>query len=91
MWEKKTLQKKLAAARKRKRVEKGKCEGRKRYGEEDETEREVLAIARSLRRKPKFGKRLTYAEVAAKLNDQGHSNRSGNDWTAANIRSVLVG
>ena len=83
--------KKLAAARKRIRQAKGKCEGRKRYGEEDRHEREVLNIARSLRRKPKFGKRLTYAEVAAKLNDQGHSNRSGNDWTAANIRSVLVG
>lgn len=91
MWEKKTLQKKLAAARKRKRVEKGKCEGRKRYGEEDETEREVLAIARSLRRKPKFGKRKTWAAVAEHLNELGKTNRSGGAWTAANIRSVLVG
>ena len=91
MWEKKTLQKKLAAARKRKRVEKGKCEGRKRYGEEDETEREVMGIAKALRRKPKFGKRKTWAGIAEKLNELGHTNRSGGAWTGANIRSVVEG
>lgn len=83
--------KKLAAARKRMREAKGKCEGRKRYGEEDENEREVLGIARSLRRKPKFGKRKTWAGIAEKLNELGYSNRSGGAWTGANIRSVVEG
>jgi DNA invertase Pin-like site-specific DNA recombinase len=90
MWEKKTLQKKLAAARKRKREATGKCEGRKAYGEDSAEEREILAMARTLRRKPKNKKQKSYAAVAAALTAQGHTNRRGGDWTSQSVRNILV-
>jgi DNA invertase Pin-like site-specific DNA recombinase len=90
MFDKKTTVQKLAAARKRKREATGKCEGRKSYGEESAEEREILAMARTLRRKPKNKKQKSYAAVATALNAEGHTNRRGGDWTSQSVRNILV-
>ena len=69
-FEKATLVAKLAAARRRKRVATGKCEGRKSLSE---TRPEVVALAKALRRrKPKGGKPSLRA-VAAETGRTGRS------------------
>jgi DNA invertase Pin-like site-specific DNA recombinase len=79
---------KLKAARVRAKREKGRCEGRKPYGER-KGEAEILEMIRSLRRKPKGGKRLAFAAIAEKLNHCGISSRSGKTWHPEVIRRLL--
>lgn len=88
--EKNTLIRKLRAARVRTRQEKGKCEGRKAFGER-EGEVEILDLIRSLRRKPKGGKRMAFAEIAAKLNQDGIQTRTGKLWHPEVVRRLLGG
>lgn len=88
-FEKSALVSKLRAARKRVKARTGRCEGIKAYGAL-EGEQEALKALRRLRRKnPKTGKRRTYAEVAAELELEGHSTRSGKPWTASKVRELV--
>lgn len=81
MFDKKTTVKKLAAARERKRAQGKKVEGRKSYGEACVEEFNILKLAKQFRKKPKFGKRKTYKEIADALNEKGLRQRNGKEWT----------
>jgi DNA invertase Pin-like site-specific DNA recombinase len=80
---------KLKAARTRVRHETGRCEGRKPFGER-EGETETLALIRSLRRKPKGGKRMSFAEIAENLNRNGIATRTGKPWHAEVVRRIVL-
>ena len=92
-FQKKVDVKKLAAARKRIRERKGKCEGNKSLASTPEgwvIERYI----QQLRRKPKQTrasptKGMTYATIANKLNEQHIKTQSGKKWTASNVAKAL--
>jgi len=86
--EKNTLIRKLRVARVRARQEKGRCEGRKPFGERD-GEAAILDLIRSLRRKPKGGKRMAFAAIAEKLNQDGVPTRTGKPWHGEVVRRLL--
>ena len=69
---------------------KGRCEGRKPFGQ-GEGETATLDLIRSLRRKPKGGKRLSFAAVAAKLNEDSIPSRTGKPWHPEVVRRLLGG
>jgi hypothetical protein len=82
---------KLRSARKVLRAKNGKCEGRKKYGEEDPREMEVVALVKNLRRKKPKQKRMTYQQIADELISRKISTRNGNlSWTPTAIRRILV-
>lgn len=81
---------KLKAARVRARREKGRCEGRKPYGERD-GEAATMDLIRSLRRKPKGGTRMSFDAIAEKLNQDGIPSRTGKPWHPEVIRRLLGG
>ncbi len=81
---------KLRAARERVRAARGRCEGLPRYGERA-GERETLERALALRRKPRGGRPLSFAKVAAALNAEGHRTRRGGPWSASGVRRILGG
>ncbi len=68
--------------------EKGRCESRKPYGAPD-GEAAILDVIRSLRRKPKGGKRMTFSAIAARLNQDGIPSRTGKPWHGEVIRRFL--
>jgi DNA invertase Pin-like site-specific DNA recombinase len=85
-FEKATTVAKLAAARKRKRIETGRCEGRKPLAE---TKPEVVAMAKRLRRRgPKRGV-LSLRGIAAALAAAGHFNERGAPYSAKTIASMV--
>ena len=65
---------KLAAARKRKREQLGKCEGRKSLVEKRP---DVVALARKLRRRKPKGGQLSLRGVASELAARGFLNERG--------------
>lgn len=79
-YEKTMLVLKLRAARQRVRIAKGKCEGQKGYYETVEGQETLLRI-NELRRKPRNGKRLTWAQVAEQLNKEGRPTMEGGQWS----------
>jgi DNA invertase Pin-like site-specific DNA recombinase len=86
-FEKATTVAKLAAARKRKRVANGKCEGRKSISE---ARPEVVALAKALaRRKPKGGK-MSLREVSAAMAAQGCLNERGRPFNPKSIATMLA-
>jgi hypothetical protein len=72
---------KLAKARARVRRERGRCEGRKPFGTR-EGEAETVQRIRKLATKP-------LREIAAKLDAEGRSTRSGRPWSAEAVRLIL--
>jgi DNA invertase Pin-like site-specific DNA recombinase len=75
---------KLKAARDRKRMETGRCEGR------PAVPREVVAVAKRLaRRSPKTGKARSLRAIAAELAAMGHLGVSGGPYTASSVRHML--
>ncbi len=83
-WEKCALVQKLRASRLRLRRAGKKCEGRKAYGN-TENERSIIDFIRELR---KGGK--SYVAIAALLNEQGTTSRSGTKWHATQVQRVLA-
>ena len=79
---------KLRAARERKRVKVGKCEGQKGYREVDP---EVIQLVRSLRRKPKDGlsRRRSFREIAEALNSQGRATKQGKQFNEKIVSNIL--
>ncbi|MCE5268047.1 MAG: recombinase family protein [Planctomycetaceae bacterium] len=86
-FEKSVIVLKLRAARERKRRRDGRCEGRKAFGDRP-NEVKALNRLRQLRRKPRGGRRLSYAEVADALNCEGLSTRSGKPWNRGTVHSI---
>ncbi len=79
---------KLRAARERKRASGERVEGRKPYGHHP-AEQAIISRIRTLRRKPRGGRRMSYAAVAETLNAEGHRNRAGRPWTAQRVHQVV--
>lgn len=78
---------KLAAARKRKREQVGRCEGRKPLRV---ARPEVVVLARKLRRrKPKAGQ-LSLRAVASELAACGYLNERGKPYAAKSVASMLL-
>ena len=72
---------KLKAARDRKRIETGKCGGRKTYAERDP---QMVALAHQLAKK-----RLTLVAIAAELAAQGHVQKNGKTYSHVAIMRML--
>jgi DNA invertase Pin-like site-specific DNA recombinase len=90
-YEKTMLVLKLKAARDRKRRKTGKCEGRKRYGEESVEERRVIRRIKLMRRMRRGGyKGLTHQAIADKLNAEGLVTQQGKKWTAQLVHHVCT-
>jgi len=83
--DKSMLVKKLRKARDRKRQETGRCEGPKPFYQGSEVVKEI----RRLRRKRKGVKRLTYAQVADKLNEQGYRSAKGQAFNSGSVRAIM--
>jgi DNA invertase Pin-like site-specific DNA recombinase len=90
-YEKTMLVLKLKAARERKRKRTGKCEGRKRYGEQSEEERKVICRIKLLRRRRRGGySGMTYQAIAERLNGEGILTRQGKRWTAQLVHHICT-
>jgi len=87
-FEKAVIVSKLKAARVRKRKATGRCEGRKPFGTKA-GEAETLALMRRLRRKPRGGERLSYDAIAARLNAEGLSTRTGKAWMGPTVCGIV--
>ena len=85
--EKSRLVSKLRRAREAKRDKTGKCEGRKAFGEKP-GEAEIVGIMRLLRRK-RAGKRMSFAKIAAELNQRKISTRTGAIWHTTTVKNIL--
>lgn len=86
--DKSLLVKKLRKARERVREDTGKCEGRKGYAETEQG-MVILREIRRLRRRRKGVKQMTYEQVAAELNNQGHTATNGKPFTGNTVRGIL--
>jgi site-specific DNA recombinase len=75
---------KLRAARQRKKVATGRCEGRLPYGSH-EGEQDVLKRMRDL-----HAAGGNWETIAATLNNEGSKTRSGGKWFPATVRRILV-
>jgi len=85
--DKSLLVKKLRQARERVKQEIGKCEGRKSHLE---TNPELIKLIKRLRRKPRGAKkRMTFAQVAETVNEQGHINDRGMPFTGDAIKMIM--
>lgn len=87
--EKNSLVRKLKAARSRKRLETGRCEGVKPFGTRP-GEAEAVERMRHLRRKPiGKAKRMSFAKIAEALQAEGFQTRGGRAWQASTVRDIL--
>jgi len=77
---------KLRAARERKRVKDGKCEGRKSY---KEAMPEVVKEIKRLRKARKGMPRRTYVKVADMLNEFGFKTMTGKPFTGQVVQNIL--
>ncbi|MCK5944072.1 MAG: recombinase family protein [Planctomycetes bacterium] len=89
-YERSALVAKLAAARARKKRSGGHSVGNYRFGSHPERPDEAATLdrIRQLRRATRCKKRPSLAAIAAILNEEGHSSRSGRRWTASMVRDV---
>jgi DNA invertase Pin-like site-specific DNA recombinase len=92
--EKNLLVKKLRLARESKRKAAGKCEGRKGWDDQPNKRDAILGQIRTLRRKPKYQKRLTYVEVANQLNelaknDDIYSTITEKEWNGSMVQNFI--
>ena len=87
-FEKTTLVAKLKAARDRKKAITGKCGGRKSHLE---TRPDVVALAKSLRRRKPKGGQMSLREIAQALAAQGHVNAAGKPFNPKSVQSMLTG
>jgi DNA invertase Pin-like site-specific DNA recombinase len=88
-FEKAVIVSKLKAARVRARRATGRCEGRKPYGSRPR-EAEVVAMIHKLRRKPRGGKRLSFAAIADRLNAERCPTRTGKPWAPETVRQIAL-
>jgi DNA invertase Pin-like site-specific DNA recombinase len=87
-FEKSMLVLKLRAARERMRKKGVRVEGRKPYGHQP-AEAAVIDRMKHLRRKPAKGRRMSFNDIAVQLNQDGHRNRAGREWSAQLVYHVL--
>jgi DNA invertase Pin-like site-specific DNA recombinase len=87
-FEKAVLVLKLRASRDRMRQRTGRCEGRRPFGYYPH-EQTAVDTMRSLRRKPRDGAPLSFADVARRLNELGVSTRTGAPWSAGSVFAIV--
>ncbi|WP_028313514.1 recombinase family protein [Desulfatibacillum aliphaticivorans] len=88
--DKSLLVNKLKKAREKVRQDKGKCEGAKRFGEDNAEEQTVIRHIRALRRNKRGGRKgLSYQAIADTLNAEGYTTKRGKQWGATQVRRVL--
>jgi len=75
---------KLRAARQRKKVATGHCEGRKPFGFRD-GEQEIVDRMSSLKTEGK-----NWESISNSLNDEGFKTRSGGNWFPATVRRIVL-
>ena len=78
---------KLAAARKRKRMATGKCEGRKSLAE---TNPDAVALAKRLARKKPKGGKLSLRAISAELAARGVLNERGKPFNPKSVAVLLA-
>lgn len=86
-WEKSMIVLKLRAARDRKRLKTGHCEGRKGYRNVENLA--TLERIKDLRKKPRGGKRLTWQQIADELNSQNLTTIDGKPWSLHRVYQVF--
>ena len=86
-YEKARLVAKLKAARDRKRVAAGKCEGRKAWAEINP---KLVSEAKRLRRRSPKGHQRSLRDVAAELSKLGFVNERGAVFSASSVQSMLA-
>ena len=77
---------KLRVARNRQKAITGKCEGRKSYHESNP---ELIAEIKRLRRKPRNGKRLSLNKTMEALNNSGFTTTTGKPFTLTTLKNVI--
>ncbi len=77
---------KLRAARNRKKALTGKCEGRKSYHESNP---ELIAEIKQLRRKPRNGKRLSLKKCLESLSASGFTTSTGKQLTLSRLENII--
>ena len=88
--DKNLLVRKLRLARAKVRAEKGKCGGRRRFGEDSEEEAKVVRRIKLMRRKRKGGlPGMTLQQIANTLNEEGIRTKTGKQWTRKQVLMVL--
>lgn len=89
--DKSLLVRKLRRAREAKKKVQGKCEGIKRYGEDNPEEQAIIKKIRYMRRLPRGlnKKRMTYQAIADQLNLDGVPTQRGKKWTTAQVWNIL--
>jgi site-specific DNA recombinase len=84
------LVRRLRLARERIIAERGKCGGRKRYGEDDPAEAAVVKRIKLMRRRRQRGlPGMTLQEIADKLNSEGIRTKDGKLWSRAHVKIIL--
>ena len=86
--DKSLLVRKLRKGRESARAKLGRCEGRKPFGSRP-GEQAILDRIRALYRKPRGGERLTYQQIAARLNADNVPSRTGRPWSRGTVRKLL--
>ena len=88
--DKSLLVRKLRKAREKVKAERGKCEGRKAYGEDSPEEQKVVQRIKLMRRKRRGGhKGMSLQQIADKLNAEGIGTKTGKLWARATVKGVL--
>ncbi|MBU4600177.1 MAG: recombinase family protein [Desulfarculus sp.] len=85
-YEKNRLVRRLRTARKRIRQEKGKCEGRPGYLDNNP---QLVSEVKKLYRKPKKAPRRSYREIADILNSKGYKTIQGKTITSHTVGNIL--
>ncbi len=86
-FEKSALVQKLAAARRRARKARGRCEGPPPFGQlpgEEAALQDLLLLARRVR-----GKRLSAAEIARRMDELEHRPRRSEKWSRSSVSAIL--
>jgi site-specific DNA recombinase len=87
--EKSQLVLRLRKGRERARQDRGKCEGRKAFGETPD-EKAIVRRVKALRRRKRNGKPgHTLQEIANRLNGEDIKTKTGKDWHPAQIQRLL--
>lgn len=87
-WDKSVIVQKLRAARERRRRDTGRCEGVKPFGTFKGEGRAVARIV-ELHKKSRGKPRLSLAQIAAALNDEGVPTRSGRPWARTTVHKII--
>lgn len=87
--DKSQLVNKLRKGREKVKQDRGKCEGRKHYGENSEEERTIMRRITYLRRLSRGQqKRMSFQKIADVLNSEGIKTILDKNWTAMGVKNV---